>query len=130
MITSNAVATVVATHLKDVKNSKLANKPLRVLTDSGSDQNVINQKWTMYGKKGKQYTSMTCLTGAGEMTTKTNNQIKCKLDELSTSKEVTWNLHVDESNISDKSLGYDMIIGFDLMTELGTIINCKDKIVE
>ena len=64
------------------------------------------------------------------MTTKTNCRIKFKLNEFSTSKEATWTLHVDETKISDKSLGYDMIMGLDIMTELGIIINCKDKILE
>ena len=64
------------------------------------------------------------------MTTKTNCRIKFKLNEFSTSKEVTWKFHVDETQMSNKSLDYDMIMGLDLMTELGIIINCRDKVVE
>ena len=70
------------------------------------------------------------MTGAGTMQTKRNVNMKFKLDEFSQSKEVEWNFHVDESDVSKRSLGYDIIIGLDLMCELGLIINCKTKIVE
>ena len=53
IFTSTTVASVVATHLKSVKTNKLANKPLRVLIDSGSDESFINQKWTLHGKTKK-----------------------------------------------------------------------------
>ena len=49
-----SVETAMATHLNDVNKIKLANKPLRVLTDSGGDENFINQQWTMFGKKGEK----------------------------------------------------------------------------
>ena len=70
------------------------------------------------------------MTGAGTMQTKRNVNMKFKLDEFSQSKEVKWNFHVDESNMSKRSLEYDAIIGLDIMCELGLIINCKTKVVE
>ena len=48
----------------------------------------------------------------------------------STSKQDSWNNHVDETEMSTDSLGYDMIIGLDLLCELGLIINCEEKVVE
>ena len=53
MITSTTIANIVVAHLKDVDNIKLANKSLSILIDSGSDENFISQKWTLYGKKEK-----------------------------------------------------------------------------
>ena len=37
---------------------------------------------------------------------------------------------MDETEISLKSLGYDMTIGLNLLSELGLIINSEDKTVE
>ena len=56
--------------------------------------------------------------------------MKFKLDEFSISKEIKWNLHVDETEISKDSLGYDMIIDLDIICELGLIINGEEKLVE
>ena len=64
------------------------------------------------------------------METKRNIKIKFKLDEFSTTKEVEWSFHIDKSDVSKRSLGYDAIICLDLICELGLIINCKSKEVE
>ena len=50
-----------------------------------------------------------------------------KLNELHTSKEIVWNFNVDETHIFHDSLDYDVIIGLDIMTELGLIVNYKAK---
>ena len=52
--------------------------------------------------------------------------MKFKLDEFSQSKEVEWNFHVDESDASKRSLGYGIIMGLDLMRELGLIIKKEE----
>ena len=57
-------------------------------------------------------------------------EIKFKLNEVSTPKEVLCKSHVDETELSDKSLGSDIIMGLDLMTELGIHINCNEQAVE
>ena len=44
------------------------------------------------------------------MKTKRNVNIKFKLDELSSTKEIECEFHVDESDVSTCSLGYDVII--------------------
>ena len=64
------------------------------------------------------------------MVTSRNCSLKCKIDKFSTSRTVKWTFHVDETEMSSKYLGYNMIIGLDLMSELDLIINCEDKIVE
>ena len=69
---------------------------------------------------------MKWITGANELETKRYCEIQFKLNEFSTSKEVFWKFHVDETELSDKSLGYDRTVGLDLMTELGIDINCKE----
>ena len=64
------------------------------------------------------------------MVTKRDCEIKFKRNEFSASKEVLWKFHVYETEFSDKLLGYDIIIGLDLMTELDIIINFKEHTVE
>jgi hypothetical protein len=44
--------------------------------------------------------------------------------ELSTSKVVTWQAHVDDKT-SSKEAAYDMIMGMDLMTSIGFTLNCE-----
>ena len=120
----------MAKHLNSASNKKLSQKPLHVLFDSGSDGSFINQKWTVFGNNIKIVKPTTWLTGSGAINTKRECNLKFKLDEFSTSKEVSWKFHVDEAEMSKDSLGYDMIIGLDLLCELGLIINCEDKVVE
>ena len=70
------------------------------------------------------------VTGAGAMSTKRECNLKFKLDEFSISREIKWKYHVDKTEMSTNLLGYDMIIGLDLICELGLIINCEEKVVE
>ena len=83
-----------------------------------------------FGKNIKIVEPTTCITRAGDISTKREYNLNFKLDEFSTSKEIKWNFHVDETDMSKDSLGYDMIIGLDFPCELGLIINCEEKVVE
>jgi hypothetical protein len=47
-----------------------------------------------------------------------------KFPELSTSKVVTWQAHVDDKT-SSKEEAYDMIMGVDLMTSIGITVDCE-----
>ena len=120
----------MAKHFKNARNIKLNKTPLHVLIDSGSDESFINKKHAMNGSSTKIVTPTTWATGAGSMHTKRKCTLKFKLNEFSTSKEVEWKFHVDESELQKKSIGYDMIIGLDLMSELGIIINCRKKVID
>ena len=51
-----------------------------------------------------------------------------KFPELSTDKKVTWIAHIDNKTEKDKAL-YDMIIGMDMLVELGLYINTDEKTV-
>jgi hypothetical protein len=48
--------------------------------------------------------------------------------EISTSKVVTWQAHVDDKN-SSKKAAYDMIMGVDLMTSIGITLNCEQRCI-
>ena len=50
------------------------------------------------------------MTDADTMQTKRNINIKFKLDEILTSKDVEWGFHVDETDVLKLSLGCDISI--------------------
>ena len=64
------------------------------------------------------------------MVTSRNCSLNLKLDEFSTSRTVKWTFHTYETEMSQKSLRYEIIIDLYLMSKLDLIINCEDKIVE
>jgi hypothetical protein len=51
-----------------------------------------------------------------------------KFPELSTSKVVTWQAHVDDKT-SSKEAAYDMIIGMDLATSIGITVDCEQRCI-
>ena len=61
-------------------------------------------------------------TMGGHFVTKLQREIKFKLPEFSTSKEIHWVCHED-TNTQRKNALCDMIIGADLLLELGIEIN-------
>ena len=83
-----------------------------------------------FGAEFKLIKNTNWITGEGTMVTFRNCSSSFKLDKFSTSRTIKWIFYVDETEISPKSLGYDMIIGLDPMNEVGLIINCEDKIEE
>jgi hypothetical protein len=51
-----------------------------------------------------------------------------KFPELSISKEVTWQAHVDEKTLSKEAV-YDMVMGMDLMTSIGITVDCEQRCI-
>jgi hypothetical protein len=91
-------------------------KRARILFDSGCGGSLVNKSFVRkYQKTTTATTNWT--TKAGSFTT--NRKVDCQftLPEFHQGKDITWKMYVDES---DKRLNnYDMIIGRDLLTELG-----------
>jgi predicted aspartyl protease len=92
--------------------------------DSGSSSTIIKKRFIknlrIYKKGGVKWK-----TAAGTLKTSEKAKIQFKLDELDESKIIEWNAHVTEQQFS-----YDMIIGRDLLSELGININFKTNKVE
>ena len=65
-------------------------------------------------------------TQAGNITTDIKVKIDFTLHELSATKIVTWNCHVDEFNKGR----YDMILNRDILTELVLHLNLSDQVIE
>ena len=69
---------------------------------------------------------MQCHTQVGNITTNLKGKIDFTLTELRTTKNVTWNYHVD-----DFAKGiYEMILGRDLLKELGLNIKLSQYDIE
>ena len=74
----------------------------------------------LISRKEKSYT-----TGNGMLKTKYESKINFSLPEFSDKKIITWTF-----NVADKeSLGYDMILGRDLLMELKMNVSFNRKIV-
>jgi hypothetical protein len=64
-------------------------------------------------------------TLGGTFTTNYESLLDFKFPEISTSKVVTWQAHVDDKT-SSKEVAYDMIMGMDLMTSIGITVDCEE----
>jgi len=63
----------------------------------------------------------------GQFTTDKSGLVTFSLPEFNLRKQISWVFHVDDR--SESSSTYDMIIGRDLLGELGIILNFNDKTV-
>ena len=92
-------------------------KRMRVLLDSGCGGTLVNRSFVKKYQKTTLSKSTNWTTKAG--TFKTDRKVKCQftLPEFHEGKDISWNMYVDESDARLNS--YDMIIGRDLLHELG-----------
>jgi hypothetical protein len=90
---------------------------MRVLLDSGCGGTLVNRSFVKKYQKNTLSKSTNWTTKAG--TFKTDRKVKCQftLPEFHEGKDISWNMYVDESDARLNS--YDMIIGRDLLHELG-----------
>ena len=109
-----------------IKTGKQRYQTVRILFDSGSSGTLVNKKLVTKLKQVQTNTS-NWTTKAG--TFKTNKQCKVELmlPELHKDKVITWMMHVDESNSSFHK--YDIIIGRDLLQELGIDLKFSDHTI-
>ena len=96
---------------------------LRILLDTGASATIILKdaikglSGTVIKEKPTKWTTV-----GGQFVTTRRREINFTLPEFSTSKDITWTCHED-SNTLRKNAQYDMIIGADLLTELGIELN-------
>lgn len=103
--------------------------PIRCLLDTGTSATLILRDFVRKGRaqsfKGKR-TSWSTL--GGKFSTNRKALLDFKFPELSTSKNINWICHVDDKTKQSES-SYDMIIGMDLMTEIGIYVDTAKKVV-
>ena len=112
------LSSITIGYLNSRKGSKKARdvKRMKILLDSGCGATLINKGLigklkTTKDKKSKWKTK------AGKFTTNRKCKINFSLPALFEHRTIDWNCYVDES--SPNSCLYDLIIGRDLMFELG-----------
>ena len=105
------------------KNRKNKYENLRVLLDSGCSHSLILSKFCKIKNKNKKVRKYS--TGSGTLTTTHEAEVQFTLSEFSTSKIITSKF----STIEDDVVGYDMVIGRDLMTTLNMDLLFSKKLV-
>ena len=104
------------------KNRNNAHEGLRVLIDTGCSHSLISKLYChhLMKQKVKKYA-----TGNGTLTTKYESKIHFSLPEFSDKKIITWKFSVAEK----ENLGYDIILGRDLLLDLKMNISFEKKMV-
>lgn len=103
--------------------------PIRALLDTGTTSSIVLRNFVKKGRaKGYKGKSTLWQTLGGNFKTKRKALIDFKFPELSNSKKVTWICHVDETTNKDTAM-YDMILGMDLMTAIGIMVDTEHKVI-
>ena len=110
------VYVVLQSHRKDRKDQKRT-IAIKALLDSGASGSIVSKdavkKLKINKRTSKDSTEWT--TAAGTLTTLAKCQVNFLLPELSPTKTIHHKFHVTENRITN----YDMVIGRDLLQELG-----------
>ena len=103
------------------KGRKIKFDNLRFLLDSGCSDSIASLK---YGKSSKEKWKTKYFTaGSWQLKTQYQMDIMFSLPEFSNSKLINWKFHLTDN----EDLGYDMVIGRDLMMSLGIDISFDKK---
>ena len=104
-------------------------KRMKVLFDSGCGATLINHELVKELKQTREKKTK-WRTKAGKFTTSHKCNITFNLPAFHEHREITWNCYVDTTNKDQQICNYDLIIGRDLMHEIGINILFKDGTIE
>ena len=110
---------------KGKKNKKIFLADKKVLIDCGSSHSMCSTRCAKNKSKWKKRKN-TFSTGGGKLETNYETKVAFSLSEFSNSKIIEWKFNLAER----KDLGYDMIIGRDLLGQLGIIIDYKSNLID
>jgi hypothetical protein len=103
--------------------------PMRALLDTGTTATILLREFVGKGRARTNTKKRTkWKTLGGTFTTNYESLLDFKFPELSTSKVMTWQAHVDDKT-SSKEVAYDMIMGMDLMTSIGITVDCEQRYI-
>ena len=105
------------------KNKIIKKEGLKVLLDTGCCTSIAKEKHCQNKKRNKV---SNYATGGGALKTKYESEIHFALPEFSDKKIIKWNFNITSSD----DLGYDMIIGRDILMTLGINFSFVNKTVE
>ena len=101
---------------------------MKVLFDTGCGSTLINHKLVKELKQTREKKTK-WRTKAGKFTTSNKCNVTFNLPAFHEHREITWNCYVDPTE-PNTICNYDMIIGRDLMHEIGINILFKEGIME
>ena len=119
---SGITTTTVAT----VKTSTGDTREIYVLLDTGCSSTILSNKYLRNVKNIKKSNS-NYSTAGGPYQTNSSATVTFKLPEFSMSKEITWKVDMDSGKLEE--LGYDMIIGRDLLQALKVVIDFEYQVI-
>jgi hypothetical protein len=101
---------------------------LRALADTGASSSITLEAYTSKDLiKHDKMNRTTWSTMVGQFTTDKTGLVSFSLPEFNLKKQISWKFHVDDrAKVSDTC---GMIIGQDLLGELGIMLNFNDKTV-
>ena len=117
---------VTTTTIATIKTSIGTSRQLYVLLDTGSSNTILSNNYLEHVKSIKKNKSE-YVTAGGLFTTGKQGTLVFKLPEFSNSKDITWSMDIDNGKLEE--LGYDMIIGRDLLFSLEMIIDFKYSVI-
>jgi hypothetical protein len=95
---------------------------LRALADTGASSRIIFEGYTSKNLIQRDKSNQTTWsTMGGQFITNKIGLVTFSLPEFNLKKQVSWRFHLDDRSKSSST--YDMIIGRDLLGELGIILN-------
>ena len=103
--------------------------PIKALLDTGTDESLVLKEFVRKSRAQCTNTKrVKWTTVGGEFSTKRQALLDFSFPELAPNKMITWIMHVDDKTPKEKAL-YDMIIGMNLMTEIGITVDTIDKVI-
>ena len=104
----------------NVRKGKGKLQTIKVLLDSGASKTIVNKNVVKSLKMMKSAVKTIFNTPGGQLVTNSTCKVLFRLPELNSSRIIEWTCQVNDSK---RPSNYDMIIGRDLLEELG--INIK-----
>ena len=116
---------VVFVDLQIIKNAKISKKRLKVLLDSGASATIAH-KTAVNGLKSKNSSDTVWTSAAGQFSTSKTATTVLVFPEFSETRTITTSIHTSEQPLG----GYDMIIGRDLLTDLGIVLDFQNQTIQ
>jgi hypothetical protein len=98
------------------------------LLDSGASDSIIRKRYVRHLKQKFKDNEIIYEVAGGDFSTNKEVKVRFSLPDFKDSKIITHKFQIDESK--DDGIGYDAIIGRDLMIAMGITLNFKDEVIE
>ena len=114
----------------EITNREGERVPVSALLDTGCTSTIVLKDYVRRGaasskaNKGQEWRTL-----GGKFITTKQAIIDIKFPELDSHKVVTWIAHVDETTAT-KASPYAMIIGMDMLTDIGLVVNTATKTID